>query len=64
MHVRVTDDKLPFMQSGASSSEYTWRIDLTETQRYWAGWFEGLSSLFLTTTIPKILILAGIYQCH
>lgn len=43
-----------------SDSHYVWRIDLLKTEKYWVGWFEGLSKLFLTVTVPKILILAGV----
>ena len=40
---------------------YTWRIDLSKTEPYWAGWFSGLSGVFLSvpSAISKILILAG-----
>ena len=38
----------------------TWRIDLTQTQPHWRGWFEGLSSLFLSVSAPKLLVLAGV----
>ncbi|GAA6105657.1 protein phosphatase methylesterase 1 [Tachysurus ichikawai] len=39
---------------------YTWRIELSKTEKYWEGWFRGLSSLFLTCPVPKLLLLAGI----
>nr|CAB3265083.1 protein phosphatase methylesterase 1-like [Phallusia mammillata] len=39
---------------------YVWRIDLSKTEQYWRGWFTGLSSLFLSIPLPKILMLAGI----
>ena len=38
---------------------YTWRIDLAGTEPHWEGWFQGLSSLFLSCPVPKVLILAG-----
>ena len=38
---------------------YTWRIDLATTESHWKGWFQGLSSLFLSSPVPKVLILAG-----
>ena len=43
------------------STEYTWRVDLTKTEVYWRGWFEGLSQLILSlpSNISKIIILAG-----
>uniref|UniRef100_A0A8C1BFT2 Protein phosphatase methylesterase 1 n=1 Tax=Cyprinus carpio carpio TaxID=630221 RepID=A0A8C1BFT2_CYPCA len=41
---------------------YTWRIELSKTEKYWEGWFKGLSSLFLTCSVPKLLLLAGRFQ--
>ncbi|XP_059147253.1 protein phosphatase methylesterase 1-like isoform X2 [Physella acuta] len=40
-------------------NSYTWRIDLSQTEKFWQGWFEGLSQKFLSCEAPKILILAG-----
>lgn len=40
-------------------SLYTWRIELSKTEKYWEGWFKGLSSLFLSCPVPKLLLLAG-----
>nr|XP_033803839.1 protein phosphatase methylesterase 1 isoform X2 [Geotrypetes seraphini] len=39
---------------------YTWRIELAKTEKYWEGWFRGLSNLFLSCPIPKQLLLAGV----
>ncbi|XP_044146791.1 protein phosphatase methylesterase 1 [Bufo gargarizans] len=39
---------------------YTWRIELSKTEKYWEGWFKGLSNLFLGCSIPKQLLLAGV----
>ncbi|KAK6486426.1 protein phosphatase methylesterase 1-like [Huso huso] len=39
---------------------YTWRIELAKTEKYWDGWFRGLSSLFLSCSVPKLLLLAGV----
>ncbi|XP_075923903.1 protein phosphatase methylesterase 1 [Petromyzon marinus] len=39
---------------------YTWRIDLSTTERFWEGWFRGLSMLFLSCPVPKMLLLAGV----
>lgn len=39
---------------------YVWRIDLSRTERYWTGWFQGLSTAFLECTAPKLLLLASI----
>ncbi|XP_064481916.1 protein phosphatase methylesterase 1-like isoform X2 [Ornithodoros turicata] len=40
--------------------KYTWRIDLSKTEEHWRGWFAGLSSLFLSVPVPKLLLLAGV----
>lgn len=40
--------------------KYTWRIDLSRSERFWTGWFDGLSDKFLDVPVPKLLILAGI----
>ncbi|KAI6657663.1 Protein phosphatase methylesterase [Oopsacas minuta] len=42
-----------------NNNGYTWRIDLATTESHWKGWFQGLSSLFLSSLVPKVLILAG-----
>ncbi|KAK3555634.1 hypothetical protein QTP86_025638, partial [Hemibagrus guttatus] len=47
-------------QEVKKESLYTWRIELSKTEKYWDGWFRGLSSLFLTCPVPKLLLLAGI----
>lgn len=46
----------PMLKSG----EYVWRIDLSKTEPFWQGWFTDLSKLFLSTPVPKVLILAGV----
>jgi len=40
--------------------KYTWRIDLTKTEKYWKEWFKGLSTMFLGVHVPKLLLLAGV----
>uniref|UniRef100_A0A3B4DKG9 Protein phosphatase methylesterase 1 n=1 Tax=Pygocentrus nattereri TaxID=42514 RepID=A0A3B4DKG9_PYGNA len=37
-----------------------WRIDLSKAEKYWDGWFRGISNLFLGCNVPKLLLLAGI----
>lgn len=39
---------------------YTWRIDLSKSEKYWVGWFTGLSEKFLNLRVPKQLLLASI----
>lgn len=50
----------PPSSSVGSSAKYVWRVDLKKTEGYWKGWFEGLSQLFLSITVPKMLFLAGV----
>lgn len=52
------DFKVP--KSPIKNNQYTWRIDLSKTEKYWGGWFEGLSHKFLESSIPKLLLLAGV----
>jgi len=48
------------LQLEDANSECVWRVNLKESEGYWKGWFEGLSKLFLSSSIPKLLILAGV----
>uniref|UniRef100_A0A667ZM52 Protein phosphatase methylesterase 1 n=1 Tax=Myripristis murdjan TaxID=586833 RepID=A0A667ZM52_9TELE len=41
-------------------SVYSWRIDLSKSEKYWDGWFRGTSNLFLGCNLPKLLLLAGV----
>jgi protein phosphatase methylesterase 1 len=43
-----------------ATKNYTWRIDLSKSEKYWTGWFQGLSQKFLDLRVPKLLLLAGI----
>lgn len=47
-------------QQTLTSHEYTWRIDLSKTEPFWKGWFQGLSQRFLSCEVPKMLLLAGV----
>ncbi|XP_045896526.1 protein phosphatase methylesterase 1 isoform X2 [Micropterus dolomieu] len=47
-------------QEVKKESIFTWRVDLSKTEKYWEGWFRGLSALFLTCSVPKLLLLAGV----
>ncbi|KNA21684.1 hypothetical protein SOVF_040640 isoform A [Spinacia oleracea] len=38
---------------------YVHRSCLEETEQYWRGWYEGLSEKFLSSPVPKLLLLAG-----
>jgi protein phosphatase methylesterase 1 len=46
-------------QLKASSNGFTWRVNLSESRKYWIGWFTGLSAKFLSLPIPKQLVVAG-----
>lgn len=39
---------------------WVWRTALQHTEPYWKGWFDGLSSLFLSVPVAKLLILANV----
>ncbi|KAG8064625.1 hypothetical protein GUJ93_ZPchr0004g38280 [Zizania palustris] len=38
---------------------YTYHTPLEETEKYWKGWYEGLSEKFLSCPVQKVLLLAG-----
>uniref|UniRef100_A0A182QL66 Protein phosphatase methylesterase 1 n=1 Tax=Anopheles farauti TaxID=69004 RepID=A0A182QL66_9DIPT len=46
--------------SAGNVRKYAWRIDLSKSEKYWEGWFSGLSQKFLDIHVPKLLLLAGI----
>ena len=35
-----------------------WQVNLKETEKYWQGWFKGLSQVFLGIHVPKVLLTA------
>lgn len=48
-------------ESESDGTRYEFRVDLSSTEVYWRGWFEGLSQQFLDSPSPaKMLLLAGI----
>lgn len=52
--------KAPNEAPAVNAKKYTWRIDLSKSEVFWPGWFEGLSQKFLDLYAPKLLLLAGI----
>jgi len=50
----------PLVPQSSQSETYEWRVDLSKTEPHWEGWFKNMSSLFLSCTAPKLLILAGV----
>jgi protein phosphatase methylesterase 1 len=52
-------DSAPANRSQAGSeSKYIWKVDLMKSEKFWKGWFTGLTSSFLNVKIPKSLVLA------
>lgn len=54
------DFKKPNIINEEIAKKYTWRIDLSKSEKYWIGWFSGLSEKFLNLRLPKQLLLASI----
>lgn len=42
-----------------AGSNWVWRTNLELSQPFWEGWYKGLSDLYMTVTVPKVLVLAG-----
>ena len=47
------------VHNGEGARAWRWRTDLAATQRFWEGWFAGLSKKFLEARGGKLLLLAG-----
>lgn len=50
----------PQVQYSEERRCWVWRTALEETEQYWEGWFEGLSHLFLSVPVAKLLLLANV----
>lgn len=50
----------PTQRSTTNEKKYKWRIDLSKSESFWSGWFNGLSEKFLGLRQPKLLLLASI----
>ena len=50
---------VPGLLKAAAGTQWTWRTDLTRTQRWWESWFQGMSEMFLRGRAAKSLVLAG-----
>jgi len=58
---RTTTSRTTTSRTTTSNITYKFRVDLTKSENYWRGWFEGLSDQFLSSPSPaKLLLLAGI----
>eukprot|EP00918_Siedleckia_nematoides_P003981 GHVU01008988.1.p1 GENE.GHVU01008988.1~~GHVU01008988.1.p1 ORF type:complete len:208 (+),score=23.01 GHVU01008988.1:3731-4354(+) len=44
---------------GDEGGPWRWRVDLASTEPHWRGWFEGLTSSFLSVRCYKALVLTG-----
>jgi protein phosphatase methylesterase 1 len=40
--------------------KYTWRVDLSRTECFWKDWFKDISKKFVSCSVPKMLMLAGV----
>lgn len=48
-------------KSKPSPQTFVWRINLSNTEKFWAEWFENLSQIFLSSKGgAKLLLLAGV----
>lgn len=63
-HVRNTESARvsvrPQLSYNPDSKRWMWRTRLEESNSFWKGWFEGLSSLFLSVSTAKMLVLANL----
>ena len=46
-------------ESSSKVLHYVWRTPLALSEKYWEGWFSGLSTAFLDVPCPELLLLAG-----
>lgn len=49
----------PGLLKGLEDGGWGWRTDLGRTERWWEGWFAGMSERFLRGRAAKGLVLAG-----
>ena len=47
------------VRQNAPGGPWVWVARLGESERFWDGWYRGLSDLFLAVPAPKLLLLAG-----
>jgi len=55
----IPETSHPHHQEIQPRYRYTWRTPLAASEKYWLGWFEGLSKAFLDIPCHKLLLLAG-----
>jgi protein phosphatase methylesterase 1 len=49
----------PAQETDLRRFPYIWRADLLSTAPYWSGWFQSLSTRFLSVKCARLLLLAG-----
>ncbi|KAJ2160983.1 Protein phosphatase methylesterase 1 [Coemansia sp. RSA 552] len=50
---------VPSLVRKRDDGRWTWRTSLLVTEKFWRGWYEGLSKTFVESPVAKLLILAG-----
>ncbi|KAJ2555002.1 hypothetical protein EV175_002400 [Coemansia sp. RSA 1933] len=61
-HIQNTESarlSVPSLLTQQSHGSWSWRTDLLPSQKFWYGWYSGLSSTFVSAPAAKLLILAG-----
>ncbi|WVO21083.1 protein phosphatase methylesterase 1 [Cryptococcus decagattii] len=59
-HIIVPAPMSPSSGPAASPGyKQVWRTNLLRTERYWEGWYKGLSERFLRAKCARLLVLAG-----
>lgn len=43
-----------------AAQAFVWRADVAGAERFWRGWFEGLSEMFVGLSLPKLLVVGGV----
>lgn len=57
---RVTNSYRLHQQNVPKLLQYKWRIDLSKTEPFWVGWFQGMSQKFIDLHTRKVLLLANL----
>ncbi|RXK39440.1 hypothetical protein M231_03273 [Tremella mesenterica] len=57
--ISVPSYLIPLNPGEGQETKQKWRTDLISTEPFWSGWYENLSSKFLTSKCARLLVLAG-----
>lgn len=60
LNLKPPSDHLQLKQYKQKVLQYKWRIDLSKTEPFWMGWFQGMSQKFIDLPISKVLLLANL----